>query len=372
MNKRQYEKLQNVIDGFDLEIDQIKSQQNPDFNSRINFNKDVILITGAAGSLGAELVKQLLDINFKQLILIDNNETALFSLSKKYEKELENSNTELIPVDVRDEEAMNWLFDNYKPSIIFHTAAYKNIPLMEHNAYEAIRLNVFSTKLLADLSVAHHVKKFIFISTNNAVNPISVVGRTKLVSEAYLNYLKIHSQTDFKAIRLGNIFESKNSLLIKFMKQVQNGKAISIANSECEKYFINKFRACQLILKTTVLTKGDGFVFTYNMGKPFKVVELAKQISSRIAKTDKYPIEFIGLEDWEKKSEELLAEHENIEFTVHDDILRIKSSQGYTGEKISFNLISVLKTNMTNIDIKNRLEDCVLKLQTSPALLFAI
>lgn len=372
MNKQAYKKIQNLLDGCDLLPNHMTSYSSALFNSDLSFKNDTILVTGAAGSVGSELSKQLTHIEFKKLILVDNAESPLYHLAKDLEGSSEQLNIEFILIDIRDEEAMNWLFESFKPTIVFHTAAYKHVPLMEDNAYEAVRLNIFATKIIADLSVAHNVKKFVFISTDKAVKPISIMGMTKRLSEAYLKYLKIHSKTDFKATRFGNIFGSNGSVLPIFLRQINAERPITLTTYDATRYFISKTKAGQLILKTATLSKSDGYLFTFNMGKPIKIIDLVKALTKRITGNDKYPVELIGLRAGEKVKEELLSDTEALEFTMHDDILKIKSLQGYSGEKISFNLLSNVKSNMSNTEIKRILENCINTLQSSPALLFAI
>jgi FlaA1/EpsC-like NDP-sugar epimerase len=198
------------------------------------------------------------------------------------------------------------------------------------------------------------------------------MGMTKRLAEAYLKYLKIHSKTDFKATRFGNIFGSNGSVLPVFLRQITTGKPLTLTTCDTSRYFISKTKAGQLILKTATLSKSDGYLFTFNMGKPIKILDLAKALTKRITGNDKYPIEFIGLRAGEKVHEDLLSKTEDLEFTMHDDILKIKSLQGYSGEKISFNLLSSVKSNISNSEIKHILEDCIITLQSSPALLFAI
>lgn len=143
-------------------------------------------------------------------------------------------------MDIRDEEALTWLFETHKPTMVFHIAAYKHVPMMEDNAFEAVRLNILATKSLAELAVEHKVKKFIFISTDKAVNPISVMGMTKRIAEDYLNYLSLNYKTDFKSIRFGNILGSNGSVLPIFLKQINSGRPITITSNAMSRYFVSK------------------------------------------------------------------------------------------------------------------------------------
>jgi FlaA1/EpsC-like NDP-sugar epimerase len=216
--------------------------------SNFNFNNETILITGAAGSIGSELVKQLIDNNYKKLILVDIAESPLYSLIK----DLEFKNTgkiDFIILNIKNKKSIKQLFKKHKPTLVFHTAAYKHVPLMENNPYEAIKLNIFGTKLLAKLSVKHKVKKFIFISTDKAVNPISVMGMSKYIAEKHLKYLSLKEKTEFIITRFGNIIGSNGSVLPLFKKQLETGNAITVTSKTISRYFINKYKACHLILE---------------------------------------------------------------------------------------------------------------------------
>jgi FlaA1/EpsC-like NDP-sugar epimerase len=170
------------------------------------------------------------------------------------------------------------VFETYKPTLIFHTAAYKHVPLMEHNAYEAVKLNILGTKLIADLSIEFHVEKFIFISTDKAVNPIGVMGMSKRIGENYLNYLNQKQKTLFQITRFGNILGSNGSVVPLLKKQLESGSAITITDTATSRYFISKIKACQLIFSVAKFDKSPSNIFTFNMGKPIQVTDIVERL----------------------------------------------------------------------------------------------
>ncbi|MEP1488756.1 MAG: SDR family NAD(P)-dependent oxidoreductase [Algibacter sp.] len=304
MNKSTVNRIQNLLDESGL-----LNSNNKKSSSALSFNfkNDAILITGAAGTIGSGLVKQLLNNDFKKLILIDNAESPLYFLQKEFEGS-HDKNVHFVLADIRDTNAMESVFEIYKPSIVFHTAAYKHVSLMEKHPYEAIRLNVFGTKLLADLAVKHQTKKFVFISTDKTVNPKSIMGITKAIAQNYLQNLKGNSQIDFLIVRFGNIFGSNGSVVPLFLKQIKENNQITIRNKKVSRYFISKTKACLLLLEITKLKKLEYFVFTFDMGKPIKINELANVLISNYTDKNKNTVEI--------KYEEL-----NIEEKLHEDII---------------------------------------------------
>ena len=184
-------------------------------------------------------------------------------------------NIYFILTDVRDETSMQELFSTFKPSMVFHTAAYKHVPMMEANPYEAVKLNILATTFLADLALLHNTKKFVFISTDKAVNPISIMGLTKRIGERYLMDLNSKNSTKFLITRFGNIIGSNGSLIPLFNKQLELGRPLTVTSPEVSRYFIPKLKACQHILEISNEAHGKHALFTFNMGKPIKIIDLA-------------------------------------------------------------------------------------------------
>ncbi|WP_299554722.1 SDR family NAD(P)-dependent oxidoreductase [Seonamhaeicola sp.] len=367
IDQKSVQQIQELIDGSDLFPGNSSSKLPLDFN----FKDDTILITGAAGSIGSEVTSQLLGTRFKKLVLIDNAESPLYNLVKQLELDA-RENVEFVLIDIRDQEAMRWLFNTYAFTVIFHTAAYKHVPLMEENAYEAVRLNIFATKIIADLSMEYNVKKFVFISTDKAVKPINVMGMTKRIAESYLNYLNSYGKTNFKSARFGNVFGSSGSVVPIFLKQIHLGRPVSLTSYDTTRYFISKVKAGYLILKMAALDENDGCLFTFNMGNPIKIIDLAKILIKHVTGDNPHKIEIIGLRPGEKIHEDLFSENEHLELTKHTDILKVRPHHDYSEEKVSFNLLSTVNSEMKNTEVKAILEDCIYQLQNSPSLLFAI
>jgi FlaA1/EpsC-like NDP-sugar epimerase len=319
----------------------------------LNFKNETILITGAAGSIGSEITKQLLSYDFKRIILIDIAESPLYELLKDLEQQ-KNDTIDFVLINITDEESLEWLFETYKPTIIFHTAAYKHVPLMESNPYEAVKTNIFGTKLLADLSISNNVKKFIFISTDKAVNPISVMGISKHIAERYLLLLNSkQSKTSFLITRFGNIFGSNGSVVPLFLKQIKTGKSLTITDYKISRYFINKHKACSLILQITSFEKTTHSIYTFNMGKPIKIIDLAKKITSlNVYKNKKINIEITELRPGEKLHEDIVSNNEVLITTKHKDILLVTKKEKFKKKKLNFNTLKKINPYMAPSKIK--------------------
>ncbi|PKQ44051.1 polysaccharide biosynthesis protein [Confluentibacter flavum] len=325
-----------------------KKMNNEPFVS-YDFSEETIFITGAAGSIGSGIVNRLLHCSFKQLILIDNAESSLYYLIK--ELELQNhKNIGFSILDVRDKESMEWLFKAYQPTLIFHAAAYKHVSLMEDNPYEAVKLNVFATKLLADLAIKHKIKKFIFISTDKAVNPISVMGRTKFIAEMYLDALNSSDDTIFLIARFGNVFGSNGSVVPLFIKQIESGKPITITNKKATRYFIDKNKACSLILKMATMPKLEGNHFTFNMGEPIKIIDVAKALAKIY--NYKTKIKITKLKVGEKLHEAVVSENEILTPTNDKDIFIILKKGNSRNKTIDIASLNQITPNNSVSEIK--------------------
>jgi len=287
----------------------------------------VILVTGAAGSIGSEIARQISKCNVKHLILIDQAESPLYDLQQEFVQRRQNSFTSEV-ADVRDEKRMQQIFTDYKPQMIFHAAAYKHVPLMEESPYEAIRVNVCGTKLLADLSVAHNVEKFVMVSTDKAVNPTNVMGTTKRVAEIYISCLAGIGKTKFITTRFGNVLGSNGSVIPLFKKQIEAGGPITVTHKDITRFFMTIPEACQLVLEAGVMGKG-GEIYVFDMGESVKIYDVAiKMIQlSGLNFPEDIDIKISGLRPGEKLYEELLANDENTIPTYHDKIMIAKVPQ---------------------------------------------
>ncbi|SDH57505.1 polysaccharide biosynthesis protein [Winogradskyella thalassocola] len=327
--------VQSWIDG-DLSVGQIKEVKiedllgrdpinikNPDLEEQ--YDNKVILITGAAGSIGSEICRKISLYNYKKLILVDNAESALYDIQQEFrQKGLEN--VEAIVADVRNRSRIDQIFNQYKPKIIFHAAAYKHVPLMENNPFEAVSVNIGGTKNVADIAVKHSVDKFVLISTDKAVNPTNVMGATKRIAELYVSCLKGKGHTKFITTRFGNVLGSNGSVIPLFKKQIEKGGPLTVTHKDITRYFMTIPEACQLVLEAAAMGNG-GEIFVFDMGEPIKIFNLATNmiILSGLRYPEDIDIKITGLRPGEKIYEELLADGENTKKTYHEKIMIAKS-----------------------------------------------
>ncbi len=281
-----------------------------------------ILVTGAAGSIGSEIVQQLLIYRPKTILLLDIAElplTTLYSQLKGVSK-----TTRLVPcfVDIKDEKLMQQVFVAFQPDIVYHAAANKHVPFLEGFPYQAVQNNVFGTRILADLAVLHGVKTFVFVSTDKAVNPSSVMGASKRIAELYLQTVdSLTATTDFIITRFGNVYGSSGSVALIFTDQIQSGGPVTITHPEMERYFMTLTQACELVLESGVLGRG-GEIFMFDMGFPIRIVDLANQLiqaAGLVPEVD-IRIEWIGVRPGEKLREDLITEGDVLVATSHPRI----------------------------------------------------
>ncbi len=288
-----------------------------------------ILVTGAAGSIGSELVRQIVKYNPARLVLLDQSETGLFEIENEI-RALKNVGDKMVSfiADISNKERVKMAFDLYKPSYVFHAAAYKHVPMMESNPWEAIGCNVLGTRNLADLSVEYEVEKFVMISTDKAVNPTSVMGATKRAAEIYVQSLNNFLRgldtvsTKFVTTRFGNVLGSNGSVIPIFKRQIQNGGPITVTHPEITRYFMTIPEACNLVLEAGVMGDG-GEIFVFDMGESVKILDLAKRMIqlSGLQEGVDINIVFSGLRPGEKLYEELLDDKENTLATHHPKIM---------------------------------------------------
>lgn len=284
-----------------------------------------ILITGAAGSIGSEIVRQLLKFETGLIILCDQSETALHELQLELEETHSHVNFHAFIGDVKDLGRMEFLFDHFNPQYVYHAAAYKHVPMMEINPAESIKTNVAGTKTLADLSVRFAVEKFVMISTDKAVNPTNIMGASKRIAEIYvqsLNFAEVNVATKFITTRFGNVLGSNGSVIPRFKQQIEKGGPVTVTHPEITRFFMTIPEACRLVLEAGCMGKG-GEIFVFDMGKSVKIVDLAKRmirLAGLIPNKDIH-IEFSGLRPGEKLYEELLNDNENTLPTHHKMIM---------------------------------------------------
>lgn len=330
----------------ELSLNQIKEINIDDLLERetirlddLNLQKQLfgkrICITGAAGSIGSELVRQVMQYKPEAVILIDQNESGLFEIDREV-KSVENV-TAVIPyvADITNKDRIESIFAENKPSLVFHAAAYKHVPMMERNSSEAIVCNILGTKILADLAVEFNVEKFVMISTDKAVNPTSVMGCSKRIAEIYVqslnNYVEKmpNKHTAFVTTRFGNVLGSNGSVIPVFKKQIEQGGPVTVTHPEITRYFMTIPEACRLVLEAGAMGRG-GEIFIFDMGESVKIHDLAKkmiQLSGLVPGRD-IDIVFTGLREGEKLYEELLNQKENT-LRTHNQKIMIAQVQEY-------------------------------------------
>jgi FlaA1/EpsC-like NDP-sugar epimerase len=288
----------------------------------------VVLVTGAAGSIGSELCRQIMYYNPRLLVLLDFSESALYDLDIEFRESGMVTPHISVLADIRDLNTMKEVFRKYNPEVVFHAAAYKHVPMIENYPEQAIKSNILGTKILADLSVLHHVEKFVFVSTDKAVNPTNVMGATKRAAEMYVQSLNMYLQnhhitnyTKFITTRFGNVLGSNGSVVPLFKKQIQKGGPITVTHPEVTRYFMTIPEACQLVLEAGCMGNG-GEIYVFDMGEPIKIVDLAINMIRLTGKKEGSDIKivFTGLREGEKLFEELLNDTEVIKFTHHPKI----------------------------------------------------
>jgi len=282
----------------------------------------VVLISGAAGSIGSEIVRQVSAFEPKLLLLVDQAESPLFQLELDQASEFKHIKSEIFLADVGDKKRMKRIFERYQLDYVFHAAAYKHVPMMERNPMEAIRVNVLGTRNMANLSVAFNVKKFVMISTDKAVNPTNVMGASKRFAEIYVQSLNASSPTQFITTRFGNVLGSNGSVIPLFEKQIANGGPLTVTHPDITRFFMTIPEACRLVLEAGSMGNG-GEIFVFDMGNSVKIVDLAKRMIrlSGLALDKDISIEYTGLRPGEKLFEELLNKKENTMTTHHQKIM---------------------------------------------------
>ena len=290
---------------------------------RNGLDKKTIMVTGAAGSIGSEIVRQLARFNNEKVILVDEAETPMFFLENEIREKMTNLQYRLILGDVTHGQKMDQIFRDFRPDIVFHAAAYKHVSLMEENPHEALRVNVGGTMIITKLAIKYSVGKFVMISTDKSVNPTSVMGVSKRICEKIVqaSARMEGNKTQFIVTRFGNVLGSNGSVIPIFTKQIENGGPVTVTHPEVYRYFMTITEACQLVLEAGFMGKG-GEIFVFDMGKPVKITDLANnmiRLSGREPGKD-IKIVYTGLRPGEKLIEELLTDKETTKKTYHPKI----------------------------------------------------
>ena len=324
-----------IIDGS-VNISQIREVGIEDLLGREEVHLDVtninhfikgkvVMVTGAAGSIGSELVRQIINYQPKKVILFDINENGLHDLQQEINRKLANDNLDVefiyFIASIRDLKRLDYLFSHYQPNVVFHAAAHKHVPLMELSPHEAVKNNVFGTWNLAIVSDKYNVEKFVQISTDKAVNPTNVMGATKRICEMIVQTYDRESATEFTAVRFGNVLGSNGSVIPLFKRQIAQGGPVTVTHADIIRYFMTIPEASQLVLEAGAMAKG-GEIFILDMGEPIRIIDLAEDLIrlSGFIPYEDIDIQFTGLRPGEKLYEELLLSEEGISETAHSKI----------------------------------------------------
>ena len=300
-----------------------------------------IMVTGGAGTIGKEISKQVCKFSPGELMILDHNENDLFYAERKIKEEYYDLKLYVMVADIRDRDKMNKIFKKYKPEVVFHAAAHKHVPMMEYNPDEAVSNNIIGTKNIVELADKYGVNNFVMISTDKAINPTSVMGASKQVAEKIVEMYGKKSETNFVAVRFGNVLGSNGSVIPTFKKQIAAGGPVTVTDKDVERYFMTISEASQLVIQAGGLGIG-GEVFVLDMGKPVKIVDLARNLIklSGFIPDEDIKIEFIGLRPGEKMFEELLTEEERSRVlgdSGHEKIF-IAQTEEVDGEKLERNI----------------------------------
>ena len=286
-----------------------------------------ILITGAGGSIGSELVRQCLKYEPALMVMLDNSEYNLFQIEREISSQKTNVLTKPLLSNIRDLDILGKVFNQYEPQIVLHAAAYKHVAMQEEFPWEAVKTNVYGTKNLVKLSIEHNIEKFVLVSTDKAVKPINVMGATKRLAELICQGANESFNTLFMAVRFGNVLGSSGSVIPIFQEQIKNGGPITITDPDMERYFMSVPEAAQLILQAGSIGNG-GEIFALDMGQPIKILDIANELVrlSGLEPDIDIPISFIGARPGEKKLEELVHDEETVQKTFHDKIFKIRQT----------------------------------------------
>lgn len=344
--------LKNLPNNIELPVKTLKDISIEDllFREEINIDKDKvtkflkgkkIFISGAGGSIGSEIVRQVIDFNPCMIIAFEIDETELYNLTLEVLDKCKGYGIEFIPIvgDIRNKDKLDNIFKKYAPKIVFHAAAYKHVPLMEYFPEEAVKTNVFGTYNLADVSVKYKVEKFVNISTDKAVNPTSIMGATKRLAEIICNSFNQVNITKFISVRFGNVLGSRGSVIPIFLEQIKKGGPVTVTHPEMQRYFMTIPEAVLLVLQAAAMGEG-GEIFVLDMGEPIKIVKLAEELI-RLQNLEPYKdieIVFSGLRPGEKLFEELLTAEEGTDKTYHEKIYIAKNPKFMTLQDLDYYL----------------------------------
>ncbi|WP_326998754.1 UDP-N-acetylglucosamine 4,6-dehydratase family protein [Cohnella kolymensis] len=286
-----------------------------------NLTDKTVLVTGAGGSIGSELCRQIAGFCPEKLLLLGHGENSIYTIEMELRRNFPELNIEPIIADIQDRSRIDEVFEIHRPNVVFHAAAHKHVPLMERNPSEAVKNNVFGTKTVADAADLYGAERFVLISSDKAVNPSSVMGTTKRIAEMYIQSLNIKSKTKFASVRFGNVLGSRGSVIPLFKEQIARGGPVTVTHPEMVRYFMTIPEAVQLVIQAGALSNG-GETFLLDMGAPVRILDLAEDLI-RLSGFEPHvdiPIEFTGIRNGEKLFEELLLSEEEVAATQHERI----------------------------------------------------
>ena len=341
-----------------LERDPVELDNN---NIRLLIKDNVILVTGAGGTIGGELCRQIMLHSPSQLLMLDIYENSLYDVEQELKSKYLDSDIKAIIANIRDEKRIFDIFEEFSPEIVFHAAAHKHVPLMESNPMEAIKNNVFGTYNLVNASDKYHSKRFVLISTDKAVNPTNIMGATKRMCEIIIQAKDRQSETEYVAVRFGNVLGSNGSVIPLFKKQIAEGGPVTVTHKEVTRFFMTISEAVSLVLQSITYAKG-GEIFVLDMGEPVKIYDLAKSLIelSGLTLGEDIDIKIVGLRPSEKLYEELLMNEENLEETSHEKIF-ITEPMEFTMDDVE-NKLDALRNIMDNdVTDKDAIKKCMKK-----------
>ncbi|WP_121616387.1 nucleoside-diphosphate sugar epimerase/dehydratase [Virgibacillus halodenitrificans] len=361
-------KMEDLMSGK-LSVHQLKDVEVEDLLGRETVELDIhsisrnvtgetVMVTGAGGSIGSELCRQLMRFTPKKILLVGHGEYSIYTIDMELKENYKNEQIEIVPVigDVQDRARMFEIVKEHKPVIIYHAAAHKHVPLMEYNPHEAVKNNILGTKNVSEAADAFGVRTFVLVSSDKAVNPTNVMGATKRVAEMIIEDLNKRSSTVFAAVRFGNVLGSRGSVIPLFKKQINNGGPITVTDPEMTRYFMTIPEASRLVVQAGALAKG-GEVFVLDMGEPVKITDLAKNLIKLSGYTEEeIPIVYTGIRPGEKMYEELLDDSEILPGEVYEKIYVGKTS------KVNQNVLTLFISqyeSYTNEELKNHLMQIV-------------
>jgi len=370
VNARTLPTLYEVIDGKtylyqvrDIDIEDILGRETVKTKTdeaMSQFRDRVILVTGAGGSIGSEICRQLLRFEPSKLIMVDHSENNLFYIENELNNKYGYAAAIPIVANIKDKQVMRSVFKRYKPEVVFHAAAYKHVPLMQLNPEAAIQNNFMGTKAIAKVAMEHRVKRFVLLSSDKAVKPKNIMGVSKLLAENYLKTINGSKGTKFMIVRFGNVLESNGSVINIFKEQIKSGGPVSVTHPDMSRYIMTIAEAAQLAIQTSVMGDG-GEVFVLNMGEPINILELARNMITLYGMTPDKDIEIVytGPREGEKLYEELASDNEELIESTFEYIYKIKEKKGKRKKTIDDmnNLLFNIEKGMQLHDYSNLFKD---------------